>query len=156
MGLGVRKMTRRPPRRCQTMPVEGEEDDAELRLRTEMATGEVEGHEFMVSLNIDSGAVYVEFPDADTRVAYRTGDFVEDAFEVAFTDKDRVCLDAESVESVLELLEEVMQAGKRTLSHDEVRPSSHMMATKGRDAYRELVQAHPDYDLSTDEGEDDD
>jgi len=62
--------------------------------------------------------------------------------------EDTVELPTDAVDDTLELLEGAMQNGKRALSHDEVRPSTHACAHKARDAYRELVQAHPGYELT--------
>lgn len=59
-------------------------------------------------------------------------------------------LPADEVDMALELLEEAMQAGERSLSHEEVRPSTHTLAYKARDAYRVLVREHPDYELTED------
>lgn len=64
-------------------------------------------------------------------------------------DINGVCLDEEKVELALEYLETVMEYGETHLSHDEVRPSGHIMATKSKEAYTELVEAHPDYELES-------
>jgi len=61
--------------------------------------------------------------------------------------EDTVELPTDAVDDTLEQLEKAMQNGKVALSHDEVRPSTHACAHKARDAYRELVQAHPGYEL---------
>jgi len=68
--------------------------------------------------------------------------------------EDIVELPADAVDDTLELLESAMQNGKRALSHDEVRPSTHACAHKARDAYRELVQAHPGYELEGGDADD--
>lgn len=65
------------------MGVEPVVDEAEMRLRTQMGTGEIEDEEFKVSLNIDSGAVFVEFSDGP-RLMYRTEDMVKEAYRAAF------------------------------------------------------------------------
>lgn len=135
------------------MPIEGESDDAEYRLREQLGDGEIEGHPFRIALNIDGQAMFVEFTEDDERVMYNTQDMVMDAYRMSFAEQDEVLLDRKAVEFVLEMLEDVMGAGNGALSHDEVRPSSHEMATKGKEAYQMLVEAHPEYELST---EDDD
>lgn len=62
----------------------------------------------------------------------------------------RVELDADAVDEALERLEAAMAAGERSLSHKEARPSTVTMAHSARDAYRTLVESHPDYELSGD------
>ena len=57
-------------------------------------------------------------------------------------------LDGDAVEDVLEHLESAMQDAEIALSHDEVRPSTHRCAHAACDAYRTLVEAHPDYQLT--------
>lgn len=60
---------------------------------------------------------------------------------------ETVEIDSEEVDKALETLEEAMRAGERSLSHDEVRPSTHMLAKRTRDAYKILVDAHVDYEF---------
>jgi|GEM_PF-755865 Arc/MetJ-type ribon-helix-helix transcriptional regulator len=64
------------------------------------------------------------------------------------TDAEAVELPIEAVDSIFDALESAMHAGKRSLAHDEVRPSTVQCAHGARDAYRELVAAHPDYELT--------
>lgn len=64
------------------------------------------------------------------------------------SDESPVKINRGEVDEALELLEDAMNAGQRSLSHKEVRPSTHMLAHKTRDAYRVLIRAHPDYELS--------
>lgn len=56
-------------------------------------------------------------------------------------------LDEEAVDDALEALEDAMEAGQTAASHDEIRPSTIMMAEASQEAYRLLVNAHPDYEL---------
>ena len=136
------------------MPIEGETDDAEYRLRQQLGDGEIEGHEFRIALNIDGQCVFIEFVDDDETVMYKTQEMVIDAYQQLYDETSEVVVNRHALLEAIELLEDVMGAGKRALSHDEVRPSSHMMATKGREAYQTLVEAHPDYELSEeDDGE---
>jgi len=65
------------------------------------------------------------------------------------TDAETVELPVETVDAVFDALESAMHAGKRSLAHDDVRPSTAQCAHGARDAYRELVTAHPDYELQT-------
>lgn len=60
---------------------------------------------------------------------------------------ETVELPVEAVDKVLKELETGQRQGEISLSHDEVRPSVHMMAMACQDAYRALVEAHPDYEL---------
>ena len=66
---------------------------------------------------------------------------------------ETVELPIEAVDSIFDALESAMKAGERSLAHDKVRPSTAQCAEDARDAYRELVTAHPDYELSTDSKE---
>lgn len=66
---------------------------------------------------------------------------------------ETVELPIEAVDSIFDALESAMKAGERSLAHDKVRPSTQMCAEGARDAYRELVTAHPDYELSTESKE---
>lgn len=59
-----------------------------------------------------------------------------------------VTLDSDAVDDALGELESLMRAGEQAMNHEEVRPSSAIMATSGKNAYRTLVEAHPDYDLN--------
>lgn len=68
------------------MPVEGEIDEAELRLRTHLGDGEIEGEEFQISLNADNQEFFVEFDDE--RVMYSTRDMVIDAYEKVYGEPD--------------------------------------------------------------------
>lgn len=137
------------------MPIEGESDEAEYRLREQLGDGEIEGHPFRIALNIDGQAMFVEFTEDDERVLYSTQDMVMDAYRETFDEQSHVMMPKAELLEAIELLEDVMSAGERALSHDEVRPSSHMMATKGSDAYEKLVKAHPDYDYVENPEEDD-
>jgi len=65
--------------------------------------------------------------------------------------QNTVELDASDVDEALEDLEIVMQNAETHLSHEEVRPSGHIMAVKARDAYDTLVEAHPFYELENTE-----
>jgi hypothetical protein len=65
--------------------------------------------------------------------------------------ENTVELDASEVDDALEDLEIVMENAETHLSHEEVRPSAHIMAVKARDAYDSLVEAHPFYELETPE-----
>lgn len=60
---------------------------------------------------------------------------------------ETVELPTDAVDKVLKELETGQRQGEISLSHNEVRPSVHMMAMACRDAYRQLVEAHPDYEL---------
>lgn len=65
---------------------------------------------------------------------------------------ETVELPTSEVDTALEELEQAMQDGEAAMSHDTVRPSTHRLANQTRDAYRTLVEAHPDYELT--EGDD--
>jgi hypothetical protein len=60
---------------------------------------------------------------------------------------ETVELDADGVEEVMSLLEDLMDNSETALAHDEIRPTTALMANDGRAAYRTLVAAHPDYEL---------
>lgn len=60
-------------------------------------------------------------------------------------------IDSEALEAVIELLEDSMEHGETYMSHDEVRPTGHMMAMNVQSAYQILIEAHPDYELKEDE-----
>lgn len=66
------------------------------------------------------------------------------------TTEEYVELPTDAVDEALKELETAMRQSEMTLSHDEVRPSAHMTAMASKDAYRLLVEAHPDYDLVED------
>ena len=63
-------------------------------------------------------------------------------------------LDAEALDEALEDLEKAMKAGESTLNHEKVRPSAVAMAHSARDAYKKLIDAHPDYQLTEGDGGD--
>jgi hypothetical protein len=60
-------------------------------------------------------------------------------------------IDSDSLEQVIELLEDSMEHGETYMSHEEVRPSGHIMAANTRSAYETLIKAHPDYELTENE-----
>lgn len=62
-------------------------------------------------------------------------------------DTNITLIESEALGEVIELLEDSMEHGETYLSHDEVRPSGHIMATNARSAYKTLIEAHPDYEL---------
>lgn len=66
------------------------------------------------------------------------------------TGNRKVLIDRESIEEVIEILEDSQKNGETYLSHDSVRPSGHLMAVNAREAYRLLIEAHPDYILDDD------
>jgi len=66
-------------------------------------------------------------------------------------DTDITLIDSEAIEEVIELLEDSMKHGETHLSHEEVRPSGHIMATNAKSAYDTLIEAHPDYELKKNE-----
>lgn len=70
---------------------------------------------------------------------------MSDVFE---SGTQHVEFDADAVDQALEELEDAMKAGEYSLNHGEVRPSTVNMAHRARDAYRTLVEAHPDYELT--------
>lgn len=59
---------------------------------------------------------------------------------------DTVELPNDAVEQVIQELETGMRQAETHLNHEEIRPSGHMMAMAFKDAYRELIQAHPEYE----------
>lgn len=61
---------------------------------------------------------------------------------------ETVELPKDVVDDVIKELETGMRNGKKAHSHDELRPSTIMMAKAHKDAYRTLIKAHPDYKLS--------
>jgi len=66
-------------------------------------------------------------------------------------DTDITLINSEALEEVIELLEDSMKHGETYMTHDEVRPSGHIMATNAKSAYETLVKAHPDYELTENE-----
>jgi hypothetical protein len=74
---------------------------------------------------------------------------------VAMTDSstsgsvETVELPKDAVQSVIKALETGMRNGETAHEHDEIRPSSVMMAKAHKDAYQALIGAHPDYELQT-------
>jgi len=74
---------------------------------------------------------------------------------ITMSEKTTVKLDEDRVDEVLETLEDGQQHAKRTASHDKVRPSAMLMGKKIKEAYRELVEAHPNYDYVENVGDDD-
>lgn len=66
---------------------------------------------------------------------------------------ETVELDATAVDVALEQLESAMHHAETSMAHDEVRPSTAMLAKDARNAYRDLVVAHPDYTLTEDDNE---
>lgn len=66
------------------------------------------------------------------------------------TSDGNVSMDSELVEDALAQLEDAQKHGKRALSHEEVRPSTALTAERAKDAYKLLVNAHPDYELTND------
>jgi len=60
-------------------------------------------------------------------------------------DTDITIINSEALEEVIELLEDSMKHGETYMSHEEVRPSGHMMATNAQKAYQTLIEAHSDY-----------
>lgn len=66
-------------------------------------------------------------------------------------DTDITLIDSEAIEEVLELLEDSMKHGETYMSHDEVRFTGHIMANNAQSAYKTLVKAHPDYELTENE-----
>lgn len=63
----------------------------------------------------------------------------------------KVAIDSEAVDEALESLEDAMSAGEMAMQHAEIRPSTTRLAQEAREAYRTLVQAHPDYRLQEDD-----
>ena len=66
-------------------------------------------------------------------------------------DTDITLIDSESLEEIIELLEDSMKHGETYMSHEEIRPSGHIMARNVKSAYETLIQAHPDYELTENE-----
>lgn len=61
--------------------------------------------------------------------------------------ENRIEIDAESVDRSLESLEAAMSKLEVYMENDEVRPSVIMTAKCVQTAYKELVEAHPEYEL---------
>lgn len=57
-------------------------------------------------------------------------------------------LPKDAVEQIIKELETGMRQGEIAHNHEEIRPSTAMMANAHRDAYRVLIQNHPEYELS--------
>ena len=66
-------------------------------------------------------------------------------------DTDITMISSESLDEVIELLEDSMKQGEKYLSHKEVRPSGHRMTIDVQSAYEVLIEAHPDYELKENE-----
>lgn len=64
---------------------------------------------------------------------------------------ETVELPKEAVETVIDELERGMKAGETAHKHDEIRPSAIRMADSHKTAYQELIDAHPNYKLQTNE-----
>ena len=64
------------------MPVNGEvEKKPALRLRTSIGDGDLGGHKFNVTANIDGMAIFVEYKDKPV-VVYRVAPMIEDAWQL--------------------------------------------------------------------------
>lgn len=69
------------------------------------------------------------------------------------TEGDTVELPREAVRRVIKELETGMRQGETAHEHDEVRPSTAMMAMAHKEAYQALIRAHPDFELQSEDGE---
>lgn len=61
--------------------------------------------------------------------------------------ENKIEIDAEAVDQSLESLEAAMSKLDVYMDHDEVRPSVIMTTKCVQNAYKELVEAHPMYEL---------
>lgn len=59
-----------------------DKDRHRLALRIGLASGEIDGEEYNISLNVDCRAIFVEFPARKERVEYLTADLAEDAYKM--------------------------------------------------------------------------
>lgn len=69
------------------MPIEGEIDESDLRLRESLLGGEIEGESFDVTLNADGQAIFVEF--SEDRVQFDISDMIEEAYEMVHGSDDQ-------------------------------------------------------------------